>query len=115
MLGHIEMQYFATTVFQHDEHEQHPHRYRRHRKQINRHQLPDVVVKEGLSGLSGRPGNASQNARDCAFGDRDTEHFQFAMNARRTPQRIGNNHPLNQAANLNVCRGPASPTAMMFR
>src|SRR5438128_10438921 len=37
MLGHIEMQYLATTVFQHDEYEQHSHRDRRHRKEINRH------------------------------------------------------------------------------
>jgi hypothetical protein len=92
----------------------HLHGDRRHRKEINRHQLADVVVKKSLPRLSGRPGNASQSSRDSAFGDGDAEHLQFAMNPRRTPQGIGNNHPLNQSANPDGGSGPASPTAVTF-
>jgi hypothetical protein len=36
------------------------------------------------------------------------------MNPRRTPQGIGNNHPLNQSANPDGGSGPASPTAVTF-
>ena len=41
----IEMEQLATTVLQHDEHEQHPHGDRRNREEIDRHQLAEVVVK----------------------------------------------------------------------
>jgi hypothetical protein len=37
------------------------------------------------------------------------------MNPRRTPQGIGNNHLLNQPANLDGRRRSAWPTAMTFR
>jgi hypothetical protein len=37
------------------------------------------------------------------------------MNPRRTPQGIGNNHSLNQPANLDGRTGPASPKSMTFR
>jgi hypothetical protein len=37
------------------------------------------------------------------------------MKPRRTPQGIGNNHLLNQPANLDGCSGPSTPTAMAFR
>ncbi len=115
MLGHIEMQHLATTVLQHDEHEQYLHGDRRHRKEIDRHTLIQMVVKEGLPRLSGGPAKPSQNSRNSALGDCDAEHLQFAMNPRRTPQGIGNNHLLNQPAKLDGCSGPASPTAMTFR
>ena len=57
----------------------------------------------------------SQNSRQSAFGDGDAEHLPFAMNARRTPQGIGNHHPFNPPANLDGCSGPTSPPARTFR
>lgn len=35
MLGHIEVEHLSTTMFQHDEHEQHPHGDRRHREELD--------------------------------------------------------------------------------
>jgi hypothetical protein len=40
-------------VFQYDEHEQHPQGDRRHREEIDRHQLVEVVMKKGLPRLVG--------------------------------------------------------------
>src|SRR5260370_11859558 len=74
-----------------------------------------MVVKEGLPRLSGRLAKPSQNSRHSAFGDGDAEHLQFAVNARCTPQGIGNNHALYQTPHLDGCNGPTSPTAMTFR
>lgn len=61
------MQHLTTTVLEHDEYEQHPHRYRRHRKEINRHQLADVVMKKRLSGLSRRLAECPENSGDRAL------------------------------------------------
>jgi hypothetical protein len=63
-----------------------------HGKEIYGHHLMQMVVKEGLPGLSGRVPKPAQNARDSALGDGDAEHFQFAMNPGRTPQRICGGH-----------------------
>src|SRR6516162_10189436 len=74
-----------------------------------------MVVKEGLPGVRGRLAEAlAEFARPC-FRRWRCQHLQFAMNPRRTPQGIGNNHPFNPPANLDGCSGPASPTAGTFR
>ena len=77
MLGHIEMQHLATTMFQHDKYEQHLHRERRHGKEVGRYHLPDMVVQESLPGLVRRPAELSQKAGHGALGDSDAEHLDF--------------------------------------
>ena len=110
MLSHVEMQHLATTVFQYDEHEQHPHGDRRHRKEVDRHQLADVVVKKRLPRLSRWSAECSENSGDGTLGDFDAEHLQFSVNSRRTPQRIGSHHPFDQPTYLDTsCRSAASP------
>jgi hypothetical protein len=89
----------------------HPHGGRRHGEEINRYQFAEMVVEKGLPRLTGWPPEPSQNSGDGAFRDRDTKHLQFAMNPRRTPQRIGNYHPLDQAANLDR-RGWSAATSV---
>src|SRR3954449_4490920 len=59
MLGHIEMQHLATTMFQHDKYEQHLHRERRHGKKVGRYDLTDMVVQESLPCLGRRPAELS--------------------------------------------------------
>ena len=110
MLSHVEMQHLATTVFQHDEHEQHPHGDRRHREEIDRHQLADVVVKKRLPRLSRWPAECSEYSGDRALGDFDAEHLQFSVNSRRTPQRIGSHHPPDQPTYLDSGRRSAAPS-----
>ena len=95
-------------MFQHDEYEQHLHGDRRHGKEIDGHHLTEMVVEKGLPRLTRWPAEPSQNSGDGAFGDRDAEHLQFAMNPRCTPQRIGGRHSFDQSANLGGCSGPTS-------
>src|SRR5215813_11411108 len=71
MLSDIEVQYLATTVFQYDEHEQHPQSDRRHREEIDRHQLVEVVMKKGLPRLSWWPKECAEHSGDRALGDLD--------------------------------------------
>ena len=85
MLGHVEMQHLATTMFQHDEHEQHFHGDRWHGEEIDRHQLAEVVVKKRLRGLSRWPAEGSENTGDGALRHCDAEPLQLAMNPWRTP------------------------------
>ena len=47
-LGHIEMQHLATTMFQHDKHEQHLDRDRGNGEEVNRGDLAEVVMKRHL-------------------------------------------------------------------
>ncbi len=108
MLGHIEMQHLTTAVLQHDEYEEHPHGDRRHGKEINRHQLADVVVKKCLPGLSRRPAECAENSGDRALGDPHAEHLQFSVKPGRTPQRIGRHHALDESAYLDGGRRPAA-------
>jgi hypothetical protein len=85
MLGHVEMQHLATTMFQQDEHEQHLHGDRRHGEEIDGHQLAEVVVKKRLPALRRWPADASEKSGDGALGNGDAEHLQLAMNPRRAP------------------------------
>src|SRR5215467_844478 len=57
MLRHMEMQHLATTMFQHQEYEQHLHRNRRHGEEVDGDHLIQVIVQEGLPGLPCRRGN----------------------------------------------------------
>ena len=92
MLDHIEMQHLASSMFQHDEYEQHLHRERRHGKKVGRYDLPDMVVQESLPCLVRRPAELSQNAGDGTLGDGEAKHFQIAMNPGNPPQGIGRCH-----------------------
>ena len=53
MLRHSEMQHLATTMFQHQEYEQYLHRDRRHGEEVDGDHLTQVIVQEGLPGLTG--------------------------------------------------------------
>jgi hypothetical protein len=108
MLSDIEVQHLAPTMFQHNEHEQHPHGDRRHRKEVDRHQLADVVVEKRLPRLSWWPTECSENSGDGTLGDFDAEHLQFTVNSRRTPQRIGSHDPFDQPTYLGSSRRPAA-------
>ena len=44
MLGYIEVQHLATTVFQHEEHEQNLHRDRGYGEEVNGNHLADMIV-----------------------------------------------------------------------
>jgi len=75
---HIEMKHLPAPMLQHHEHEQHPQGDRRHRKEINRDHMAEMVVKKRLPGLTRWPPESTENSGDGALGDLDAEHLQFA-------------------------------------
>ena len=58
------------------------------------------------------PRMATQNSGYGPLRDQDAEHLEFTVDARRTPQRIGSRHPLDQLANLEDSGGPPRTTRM---
>jgi hypothetical protein len=82
MLRHIEMQHFATAMFQH---EQHLHRDRGHGEEVHRDHTTKVVVQEGLPGLAGLSRQLPQKSGDGPFRDLDAKHLQLAVNPRGAP------------------------------
>ena len=89
MFSDSEMKDLATLVFDHEKHEQHTQSDRWHREKVNRDYFPDVILQECLPGLRWWPLDGPQNARYGSFRNRDSELLQLAVNARRTPQGIG--------------------------
>ena len=108
VVRHVEVQHLPTTMFQYDKHEQHLQGDGRHGEEVNRNHLTEVIAQERLPGLAGRPRQSPEDSRDSTFGDLDAEHLQLAVNPGCAPERIGRNHPLDQASNLDGYRGSAA-------
>ena len=112
MIRHRKVQHLTTPMFQHEEHEQHLQADRGQREEVNRNHLANVIVKESSPCLTGRPRKATQNSGYGPLRDQDAEHLEFTVDARRTPQRIGSRHALDQSANLDGSGGPPRRTRM---
>ena len=65
-------------------------------------------MQEGLPRLAGRPRQSPEDSGDSASGNLDAEHCQLAMNPGCAPERVGGNHPFDEAANLDGRRGSAA-------
>ena len=107
-----------------DEDEQHARGDRRLGEEIDRHQCADMVLKEGAPRLGGWPTPTGQQSRDRPLRHVQAEFEEFAVNARRAPERVGVSHPENQLPEVPVQRWasadgarapgpvPAKPAAM---
>ena len=65
-------------------------------------------MQEGLPRLAGRPRQSPEDSGDGTFGDLDAEHFQLTVNPGCAPERVGGNHPFDEASNLDGRRGSAA-------
>ena len=83
------MDQLPAPVMQDDEAKQHPQCDRRNDEEIKGGNRLGVIVQEGPPGLRRRTPRSQHILRHCRLGDIDPELEQFAMNARRSPQRIG--------------------------
>src|ERR1700675_1901695 len=70
-----------------------------------------MVAQEGAPSLRGRFASLDHILRNAGLSDLKAELEQLAMNARGTPQRIVNAHPLDQRAQVRVDLRPASKGA----
>jgi len=85
MLGHPEVQHLATTMLQHDEHEENLQGDRGYGEEIDRNHLAEVIVEKRLPGLAGPPRQFPEDAGDSTLGNFDAEHLQLAVNSGGAP------------------------------
>jgi len=77
VLGHIEVQDFAPPVRKHQEHIQDLKPDGRHREEVDRDHLCEVILQKRLLRLGRRSADCPKNAGDGALRDFDAEHLQF--------------------------------------
>src|SRR5207253_7527182 len=92
----------------------------RNNEQVHGGDVRRVVTQEGAPALRRRSASLDHVLRDARLSDLKAELEQLAMDARRSPQRIVNAHPLDQRAQVRVDLGPASkgagfPTPVMAK
>jgi len=90
----------SAIVRQDHQDEQQAVRRRRDHKEINGHQLSHVVRQERAPRLRRWPPMADHVFRDAGLTDVNPEFQEFAVDARRAPQRIGPRHRANQRADV---------------
>ena len=100
VLGHIEVENAPPIVRDDEEAMQYAKSERRHCEKIHRsNRLPMVVQKHRPALYRLRvPGCLPHPAKHGTFGDAETKHLQFAMNAWRTPGCIFSDHAEDEVA-----------------
>ena len=109
MAGNVDVQDAPPVVADDEEAVEHAEPDRRDGKEIHGRNRFPVVSKEreptfGWLRLSRRPLHPTRNG---SLRDIEAEHKKFAMDARRSPRWVLNNHPENQLSNF--LRGLSSP------
>jgi hypothetical protein len=111
MLGDIEVQDASTAVADEEEAIEHAKGDRWHGEEVHGRNRFTVVSKEGEPafgwlGISRRPFHPT---RDRSLAEIKTEHKKLAVDARRSPGWILNNHPEDQLSNFLGRRLPPNP------
>ena len=74
---------------------------------VDRRNVGQVVVQKATPGRGGDFGPPRQVSPDRGLADLDAELEQFAVDAGRAPQRVGQAHPADQIADLGAHLGPS--------
>src|SRR5882762_6827621 len=111
MLGDVEVQDASTAVADDEEAIEHAKVDRWHGEEVHGRNRFPVVSKEGEPafswlGISRRPFHPTRNG---SLTEIKTEHKKLAVNARRSPGWILNNHPEDQLSNFLRRRLPPHP------
>ena len=96
-------------VGQHHQYEQHSKADRRHREEVNRHQILDMVIQESLPSLGGWLPVLGHQSRNRALGNLDSQLQQFPVNARHPPEGIGTRHLADQIPDFGTHTGGTAP------
>ena len=112
MLGHVEVNDAPAMVSEYDENEEDAQAHGRHREEIERDQVPDMVGEERPPGLRRLRTPLRDQARDRAFGHFEAKLQELAMNSWGAPERVRGGHACDQCLDLSVDRrstfgGPA--------
>jgi|SRR5215469_3218063 len=74
-------------------------------EQVDRCDPAGLILQERLPTLRTRSPDSDHVASNGRFADVDSEHQQFAVDPRRTPQRIFAAHPADQRSNFTIDPG----------
>jgi len=112
VLGHVEVNDAPAMVSEYDENEEDAQAHGRHREEIERDQVPDMVGEERPPGLRRLRTPLRDQARDRAFGHFEAKLQELAMNSWGAPERVRGGHACDQCLDLSVDRrstfgGPA--------
>jgi hypothetical protein len=109
MFRDIEMDDFATIVFDDEEAIQDSKGESRHGEEVHGRNGFSVVAQEGWPELAGvvARGQAPEIAGDSAFGYFQAEFQKLTVNSRSAPRRILLYHPQDKSSNLGIDSWPA--------
>ena len=107
ILADIEVDDFSAVMIKHDQSIQDPKRRGCHNEHVDRRDVSQVVVQEALPGRGGDFRSPRQVSPDCGLADVDAELEQFAVDAGRAPERVGEAHLADQIADLGAHLGPS--------
>ena len=89
MFGDIDMHDSAAVGAQDEDDEQPPEGGRRHRKEIDGHQIGNVILEKAPPRLRGGRSASHQILGHGGLGNRDAPLYHLAMHAGRAPERSG--------------------------
>ena len=94
---------------QHQKHVQRLESDRRHGKEVDGHQILDVIIQERAPGLRWRLAVPHPVLGHGGLTDLDAQFEQFPLDMRRTPKRVFAAHPADQIADLVGNAGATHP------
>src|SRR5215469_8189738 len=106
MFGHVKMNHSASFMRENNEHKQHAQFRSRYGKEVDRHQIANMIVQEGSPRLRWRLVSLRHQSGNGTFRYLDSELEQFSMNSRSAPTQIGLGHHFDKLSN--IAGGPRS-------
>lgn len=113
MIGNFDMQDSAAPMRQDDERIKTPEPQGRHAQHVDRDDRPCVIAQKGFPALDWPAGPLQYVFRNGGLGQAEAELQEFAMNARRTPERVLGAHPADQPDQFTVDPRPAAARARL--
>jgi hypothetical protein len=105
----------ASCVLQDDQDEEESTRGCRHDEEVGRGDLADMIREKRAPRLGGRSSVPRHVIRHRGLTDVDAELQEFAVNAWRTPQRVGVRHGTNQLTDVPRDARPTQPASAFPR
>src|SRR6516162_4303491 len=105
--GDIEVNDPSAVVAEDDHGVEQPKRRGRNNEHVDSHSVAHMVAQEAAPGRGGDLWSPRHVSADGRLADHDAELEQFAVDAGRTPERIGDAHPTDQITGLRAHYGPS--------